>query len=564
MGWIFDFRKCGDYHYLYLVQKGWVPGKGPRNVKQIYIGNADRLQEKLTQPPRHLKSFPLGKTAALVHAARRSGLWDSLLRHLPTRSAHEAWLLLAQVIARVEKPVSREGMARLFPETSLPLFSPWTRAPSGRVLRAVLRDLYGTGEKAPDGDPVITRARVRAIQEDVFHTLLSQGLEPDLLVFDGTNEFFHHQAGRWTRKGKAKSRRYDKNLVGLGMVTVGTIPILSEVEEGNRNDMDTFPEVFDALLKRLEHLDVATERLKMVVDRGVNSVDNFDDILGAMHVVASLKRNEAKELFQLPLGGFRPIGKDTKEREVLGQAGAWEGFERNWRALVTYRPGEARRDAAKWEQARSKVLARVVKFRRERPHKKQKVAMTKLVDAIPKEYRGIFNYRVEEVEVTTAKGKKVRRYRPWCEVDEKREAELKVSFGKTAIITDLEASELSDEALLEAAVARAEIEEQFKWLKDRFVISIKPMWVRHDAAVPGHLFVCVMGLMLLRYLQWEVRDLHLSMKEMVELLGKVRVAVARKDGKPQWVLEEMGMAEARLVSRLHLLDEIPKEIGIVS
>ena len=137
------------------------------------------------------------------------------------------------------------------------------------------------------------------------------------------------------------------------------------------------------------------------------------------------------------------------------------------------------------------------------------------------------------------------------------EPERRASFGKTAVITDVAAPELPDEKLLEASVARAEIEEQFKWLKDRYVVSLKPMWVRHDAAIPGHVFVCVMGLTLLRYLQWEVSDLHLSVKELVERLGKIRVAVVMLNKKPGWVLEEMGLGEAELVSRLKLLDEMP-------
>lgn len=427
-------------------------------------------------------------------------------------------------------------------------------------MRSALRELYATDRQTQEGDPILTRARVRSIQEDVFRTLRSQGLEPHLLVFDGTNEFFHHQAGRWAKKGKSKARRYDKNLVGLGMVTMGTIPVLSEVTEGNRNDMDTFPEVFDALLKRLEHLDVATEQLYMVVDRGVNSTDNFEDILGAMHLVASLKRNEAKELFEIPEGKFRPMGKDTKGETVLGHASQWSGFEREWRVLVTYRPVEARYQEHKWEKVKTKVTAGVVRMRESRPHKKQKVAMNHLVDLIPKDYRGVFDYGVEEVEVTTAKGKRVKRYRPRCEVNPKAEGELRASFGKAAIITDVAAPELPDEKLLEASVARAEIEEQFKWLKDRYVVSLKPMWVRHDAAIPGHVFVCVMGLTLLRYLQWEVRDLHLSVKELVERLGKIRVAVVMLNKKPGWVLEEMGLGEAELVSRLKLLDEMPTPV----
>ena len=560
MGWSFEFRKSRAYRYLYLVQKGRTP-KGPRNVRQIYIGNANRLFEKLTHPPRHLRSFPFGKSAALLHAARRTGLWDALLRHLPGPSSRSAWLLLVQILARVERPVSREGMARWFPESSLPLLAPWTEAPSGRVLRAALRDLYGTDLETPTG-PILTRARVRAIQEDVFRTLRAQGLEPHLLLFDGTNEFVHHRAGRWTKKGKSKARRYDKNLIGLGLVTMGSIPVLSEVFPGNRNDMETFPEVFEALLTRLERLEVASEKLLLVVDRGVNSVDNFDDILGAMHVVASLKRNESRELFEVPLDEFRTVGHDTEGRPVLGYSSRKEAFEREWRVLVTYRRAEAVHGAAQWEKAKAKVLPKVALWRKGRPNTKQKVAMTKLVDLIPREYRGIFDYGVEELFVRDAKGREVRRYLPRCTVSLEAEAALRASFGKAAIITDLSTTDLSDEELLKSSVARVEIEEEFKWLKDRLVISIKPVWVWNDAAIPGHVFLCVMGLMLLRYLQWEVRDLELSVKALTERLGKIRVAVVSRGGepgeggRPAWILEEMGMEEAQLASRFKLLDEM--------
>ena len=386
MRWHFELRNCRGYRYLYLVQKARTP-KGPRNVRQIHVGSADRLFERMTQPPRYLKSFPFGRSAALLHAARRTGLWDALLRHLPAPSARAAWLLLVQILARAEKPLSREGMARWFPESSLPLLTPWAEPPSGRVLRSALRDLYDTGDQTDDGI-ILTRARVRAIQEDIFRTLRQQGLEPRLLLFDGTNEFVHHRAGLWTRKGKSKARRYDKNLIGLGMVTMETIPVLSEVYPGNRNDMDTFPELFDALLTRLERLEVATDKLLLVVDRGVNSVDNFDKVLGAMHVVAALKRNEAKELFELPLDSFRKVGRDTAGLPVLGHAARWEGFDREWRVLVTYRRAEAVHAEAQWEKAKAKVLPKVAEWRRGRLHTKQKVAMTKVVDLIPREVPG--------------------------------------------------------------------------------------------------------------------------------------------------------------------------------
>ena len=50
------------------------------------------------------------------------------------------------------------------------------------------------------------------------------------------------------------------------------------------------------------------------------------------------------------------------------------------------------------------------------------------------------------------------------------------------------------------------------------------------------------------------------MKELVERLGKVRVAVVMLNKKPGWVLEEMGLGGAELDSRLKLLYEIPTPV----
>jgi transposase len=102
------------------------------------------------------------------------------------------------------------------------------------------------------------------------------------------------------------------------------------------------------------------------------------------------------------------------------------------------------------------------------------------------------------------------------------------------------------------------VEEDFKWLKDGHVVSVKPFWVWHDATVAGHTFLCVMGLLLLRYLQWELRELDLSIKELVKELEKIRVVLVRgEDGKPQMVLERMSRQGAMIFSRLNLGSFIP-------
>lgn len=568
MKWSFELRNCRGYRYLYIVQKAWTK-KGPRNVRQIYIGTANTLHKRLHARPGSLslRTFPFGKNAAYLHAAHETGFLRALEDNLPLKgkaARAAAQLIFLQVLGRAERPQSRRRMGhRWYPSSGLPLYWP-VPAATDRAMLATLRLLFGTDRENNAGEMVLTRARVRKVEEQVLRTLLAKGLDLRYLLFDGTNFFTYHRGirGKLHEPGRSKDRRYDKRLMGLGLATAGEIPVLSEVVPGNMGDVDVFAEAFEALVKRLEHLEVATEKLTIVFDRGVNSTENFEEVIGVMHVIAALDRPQAKRLYEVPLTKFREVARDGKLRPILGYASEWTGFERDWRALVTYREATAEKEQGDWEEARAKVLRKVAKLRRKAPRKKEKVVVNDLADTIPRNYRGMFSYGVETLEVVR-KGKKVKRYQPRCEVDAAKEAELRASFGKTVVITDLSEKEAPDGELVRGWVLRTDIEEEFKWLKDRYVISMKPVWVWHEAAVPGHAFLVVMGLMLLRYLLWEAKDLGLTVKELVETLEGIRVGVVSREGKPggkgapEVILESMTKRQAELATKFHLTEMLP-------
>ena len=542
-----------------LVQKVRTP-KGPRNVKQIYLGTADALFEKLQGPPSTpLRSFPFGLGAGLYHAFGATGLQEGFARHTP-RSLFDGYrvenVLFLQLAGRVEKPLSREEMAPWVSRSALDLLVPSMGHPSSRTLRRYLKRLYGKDEGPERGEGILSRAATRRIEEHVFRTLLAKGIDPRFLLFDTTNFFAYHRGGSLWKRAHGKEKRYDKLHVGLGMVTLGNLPCLTEVYPANEADPKVFARVFETLVKRLVDLEVATKKLIMVFDRGINSEDNFARVTDAMHVIAALNRSHARKLFETPLEKFHKVTTDREERPVLGFATGWNGFGQDWRALVVYRKAEAEHDRKTWEEIRARVLAGAEKLRKAPAHQ-EKALWRKLSELVPRDYASEFEVKVEEVPVMR-KGKPAKGYLPTVRVDEGAEARLLASFGKAALITDLPAEELSDTELVEGMTARAQIEEDFRWLKDRHVVSVKPFYLWHDATVPGHIFLCVMGLLLLRYLQWELRELKLSMPRLVEILERIRVVLVRSpDGTPKMVLEQMDREEALVFSKLNLGRFIP-------
>lgn len=252
-----------------------------------------------------------------------------------------------------------------------------------------------------------------------------------------------------------------------------------------------FARVFEALVSRLERLEVASDQLVMVFDRGINSTENFTQVRGAMLVIAALNRRLARRLLDASLSRFHEVAKDGRGQPVLGYPGTWSGFDHDWRVLVTDHAATVRRQEARWSEVRSRLASKTALWTKN-PTRSGKNAWRKVSQAIPEDLQTAFHVTVERVE---------RGYAPRVRLDAKAEARLRASFGKTALITDLPEEQLSESELVRGFVARSEVADDWKWLKDRYVMSVKPMWLRDGAAVPGHVFLCVMGLMLLRYLE---------------------------------------------------------------
>ncbi len=100
----------------------------------------------------------------MLRAADETGLGKALQRHLPALDPLRAtWQLIAQILGRAERPLSREGMAQWIPESVLPFLAGDAAEASGRALRRSLRNLFGTDMETDAGEPILTRTRVRAL-----------------------------------------------------------------------------------------------------------------------------------------------------------------------------------------------------------------------------------------------------------------------------------------------------------------------------------------------------------------------------------------------------------------
>ena len=51
---------------------------------------------------------------------------------------------------------------------------------------------------------------------------------------------------------------------------------------------------------------------------------------------------------------------------------------------------------------------------------------------------------------------------------------------------------------------RFDIEEDYKWLKNKLLIPLKPMYVCKDSKIGAHVFFCMMGMLLYNRIKLKV------------------------------------------------------------
>ena len=117
---------------------------------------------------------------------------------------------------------------------------------------------------------------------------------------------------RWCR-GKAKQKRNDLRLVGLGLVVTrdGGIPLVSHAYAGDRPDVTQFSTVIDDLVGRYRDLAGQVESLTVVYDAGQNSTDNHSMIEAiGLGFVGSLPPSDHPDLLAVPGTRYQVVDGD--------------------------------------------------------------------------------------------------------------------------------------------------------------------------------------------------------------------------------------------------------------
>jgi transposase len=516
--------------YWYLREMGRVDGK-PKMVSERYLGSGADVEALLDaregavlpERTRHLGFGDLAATWGLLDRLDVIGVIDSVVgtRRADAGASIGTYLALA-ALNRVVAPCSKLAFVDWWKTTAGVRF---TKVPVGAL----------DHRRFWDAMHAITVKQLAEIEHRLALAMIETfDLDISSLALDMTNFATYIDSGNdkapIAQRGKAKQKRTDLRLVGLGLVVTrdGGVPLVAHAYPGNRPDVTQFATMIDLLHAR--HTALATQvgaptpgDVTVVFDAGQNSVANFAH-LAEQHLafVGSVPPSDVRDLLALPAAGRQIVdGDQFAGLSALETRRTVYGADR--RVILTHSPTLHAAQTAGFDQTLAKALRQLdtladtlARGKTRRPAAK----VTAEIDAIT------HDPWLRRVLTCTLTGDTPAAHRLTIAVDTAaRDALEEEVFGKRVLITNREDWSVAD--VVAAYRSQSEAEFSFRQLKDPHVVSFSPMhhWTEHNIRV--HTFTCVLALQLAHLMRREAEQagLHLSVRELLDQLAGIEETV---------------------------------------
>ena len=518
-------KKISGKTYWYLREMARVDGK-PKMVSERYLGTAADIAaaveaSQAAMLPERTRHLAFGDVAAAWGMLQRldvAGLVDEVTGARPAGLPLSAGTYLAlAALNRLVAPCSKAAFADWWKTTAADRF---TRIPASAL----------DHRRFWDAMHAVTLEQLEQISQAIALRIVElSGLDCSSVALDMTNFATFIDTGNEkapvAQRGKAKQKRTDLRLVGLGLVVTrdGGIPLTWHAYPGDRPDVTQFPTMIGQLRTQYEAITAVAgggTDMTVVFDAGQNSEDNFTHLAATgLHYVGSVPASNCPDLTALPAGARSVVDEgrfgaltafDTR-REVYG-AGR--------RAILTHSPelhesqarGFTGTTLAKAGKKLDELAAVLARGKTRRPRTKVEAE----IEAITRKpwIRRVITWQLA--------GEEPRDLRLTWGIDEAARAALEEElFGKHVLITSHDDWPVAE--VIAGYRSQSEAEFSFRQLKDPRVVSFSPMhhWTEHNIRV--HTFTCVLALQIAHLMRREAEraGLHLSVRELLGQLAGI-------------------------------------------
>lgn len=541
MAWHLESKKVKGHTYYYARKNKWT-SEGSRREKEIYLGSANKIVETMTKVPTEIEiqTFSFGKEAAILSIAKELNFQQIINQCVPKEKGYSAnELMLLVPIGRSNRKLSKRKTTNWYSKSYLPFYFDMPPKISEDSLYHIM--------------DYLTPPVRESISDRLAERLIELGITPSAMFHDTTNfRTYIENGGELAKRGKSKLGPTRQNLVGLSLtVSDEDVPFLYDTVAGNKSDKKLFPLMVEGLRKRLMRIGIDPKELVLVFDRGNNSTDNINLARGVSGIIAGLSRNQFGDLLDVPMTAFKDSYTNYKGHRISGYRTTHMAFGRDYSCVVIYNPATEKKNLAEYEEAKKKVVKTLKELekkvsRKRGPGKKMTPvsAVRHAERAIPKDYRTVFKPDIIDSQFC------------WS-IDTVAEKQLQKSFGREVVITDKE--DWPTVKIMKMYHQKSLIEADFRLVKDDFVLPFFPSFHRKDDRIEAHVFLCMTGVLFLRYMMWKLRDLDLSVHDLLEALEGIQVSLTKYQNSTssKWVINKMDLTQAVIFGRLNLQQFLP-------
>jgi transposase len=528
--------------YWYLREMAWVEGK-PKMVSERYLGSAADIEaafdaREAAIAPERTRHLAFGDVAAgwgMLDRLGVIGLIDEVVgaRRADAGASVGTYLALA-ALGRLVDPCSKLGFEKWWRTTAADRFT--------KISASVLEH-----RKFWDAMHTVSPEDLARIEHRIALAMVATfGLDICALALDMTN--FATYIDTTTNKapiaqrGKAKQKRADLRLVGLGLVITrdGGIPLVSHAYPGNRPDVTQFATMIDLLEARHTALAAALggdpalttttpplrttpPQVTVVFDAGQNSAANLAHLHAAgLGFIGSIPPSDCPDLLARPATDRHVVDCDRfPGLSALEDRRRVFGADR--RVVLTHSATLHTAQTRGFDQTLAKASAKLSALGDTLARGHTRRARDKVTAEITGIVKDPWVRRVVSWQLT---GDTPAEHRLTFDLDETARTDLETEvFGKRVLMTDRDQWPTAD--VVAGYRSQSEAEFGFRQLKDPHVVSFSPMyhWTEHNIRV--HVFTCVLALQIAHLMRRHAHQhrLRLSVRELLDNLAGIQETV---------------------------------------
>ncbi len=525
-------KKVGGKTYWYLREMARVGGK-PKMVSERYLGTAAEIAAAidareaaaLPERTRHLAFGDVAAAWGMLEELGVRGIIDEVTGPRPAGQPLSTGTYLAlAALNRLVAPCSKAAFADWWKATAADRF---TKIPAAAL----------DHRRFWDAMHAVTLDQLAEISQKIAVKIVrSAGVDVSSAALDMTNfaTFIDTANGRApvAQRGKAKQKRSDLRLVGLGLVVTrdGGIPLTWHAYPGDRPDVTQFPGMIDQLKTQYEQVCAAAglaaqaADMTVVFDAGQNSAANFEHLAGTgLHYIGSVPASDCPDLTALP-ASVRTVVDEDRFGGLTAHDTRREVYGAQRRTILTHSPelrdSQARGfDGTTLAKAGKKLddLAATLARGKTRRGKDKVAAEIEAITAKPW-VRRVIRWQLD--------GDQPRDLRLTWSTDSQARAALEEEiFGKHVLITSHHDWPVPE--VVAGYRSQSEAEFSFRQMKDTRVVSFSPMhhWTEHNIRV--HVFTCVLALQLAHLMRRKAAQagLRMSVRELLRELAGISETV---------------------------------------